>query len=124
MTLHHDRTAGREGRRRVTPGHRKSEREIAGAEDRHRSQRDVPLTQVGARQGLAVRHRGIDPEIKPQTRPDDGSEEPQLPDRTHPFAFDASTRQTGFRTGSFDEAVADIENIGRDGFEEHGAGLG
>ena len=57
MRLHDHGTAAGQGGR-VSRRHRKRQRKIAGAEHRDGPQRNLPLPQVGARQGLAIGLRG------------------------------------------------------------------
>ncbi|MOA43127.1 hypothetical protein D3C78_1652490 [compost metagenome] len=68
------------GQRRcgVTAGHGERQGEIARAKHRDRPQRDLPLTQIGARQRLALRLRAIDTHIQPFTGADRASEHSQL----------------------------------------------
>ena len=59
MALDHDRAARGQRRRRVAARGRKGEREIRGAEDRHRAYGALDQLQVGARERLTVRQRRI-----------------------------------------------------------------
>ncbi len=60
MTLDDDRAAGGERRCGVTARGREREGEVAGAEHGHRAERHLALTDVGARQRLAIGLSRID----------------------------------------------------------------
>jgi len=65
MCFHYHRAAGGESGSRISPRDREGEREIAGAEDRNRAEWDMPLSQVGAGEWLAVRYGVVDARVLP-----------------------------------------------------------
>ena len=59
MSFHHHRTTRRQRGCGIASCRRKGQRKIAGPEHRHRAKRGQKLTQIRARQRLAVRECGI-----------------------------------------------------------------
>ena len=74
------RAPGGQRRRRVCAGHRERQREVAGAEDRHRANRDQHAPNVRPRRpliGIGSIDTGVDPRAVARQR----GEQPQLPGR-------------------------------------------
>ncbi|KPW92130.1 hypothetical protein ALO79_200311 [Pseudomonas syringae pv. castaneae] len=118
--LEHHRAASRQGRRGVATGRGKGQREIAGAEHRHRAQADTVLTQVRARQRLALRQGLVDTRTIEITTAQDFGEQTHLPAGTPPLTLDPCGRQRGFTADHGDELIAQgVQFIG-DGLEELG----
>jgi hypothetical protein len=114
------RAAACQRRGGVAARHREGQREIAGAEYRDRTYRYMPLTQISARQRLAVRQRRVKPHIEPRTAPDDIGEQAKLADRTGALTLDPCARQSAFGHGAFDQLIAQFENLPSDGLKEPG----
>jgi hypothetical protein len=105
----------------VAAGNREGQREIARAEDRNRTDRNVPPPDVGARQRFPVRERGIDGRAHPLAAPHQLGKELQLAHRARPFAFQPCLREAGLGTRTLDEHVAERHDVVGHGFEETGA---
>ncbi len=115
--------AGGEGGGGVAARRREGQREVAGAEDGDRAQRDLALADVGARQGSAVRQCRIDPDAAEIALPDDGGEEPELAGGAGPLALQPGGRQAGLQAGAGDEFLADRLDVVGDGLQEAGMGF-
>ncbi|UUZ61499.1 hypothetical protein [Nocardioides sp. B-3] len=81
------------------------EREVAGAEDRDRAERDHPLADVGARQRLSVRHGRVDTDAEVVTSPYDIGEHAQLTGRATDLAGDASDGEVALLHRGLDDRV-------------------
>jgi hypothetical protein len=75
VRLDHDGATGGERGRGVSSSDRKSEREIAGAENRNRTKSNLAQTKIGTRQGLAIWQGRIERSVDPSAFANDGSEE-------------------------------------------------
>jgi len=92
--------------------------EVAGTEDRHRTEGRVAEPQVRARHGLAVGNGVIDPKVRPFAGARHVGEELELPDCAGPLALDAAARQPGLGARALDQFGADLHDVRRDGFQE------
>ena len=90
--LDDDRTAGRERRHRVAARHREREREVRGAEHRHRAERHQHPAHVGLRQRLAVGLGSVDPSLHPRALLDQVGEEARLVGGARALALEARAR--------------------------------
>jgi hypothetical protein len=86
VDLHHDGAAGRERAGRVAAGDAEGEREVAGREDGHRSDRDEHAAQVRPWGGGRVRIRVVDGELEVAAVGKDVGEQAQLVDRAGQLA--------------------------------------
>ena len=118
MALDHHGTAGGERRGGVAARDREGEREVARPEHGDRAERDVAQAQVRARQRLALRQGGVDAQVEPFAPADHVGEQLQLADRSAALALDAGARQPGLGGGALHERIAQVHDVGGDGFEE------
>ena len=93
VALDHDRAAGGQRGGGVAAGGGEGEREVAGAEDGDRAERDLPLADVGARQRRAVRQGGVDADAEVVAAAYDAGEHPQLAGGAADLAGDARLGQ-------------------------------
>ena len=100
VRLHHHGRSGSEGRGRVAPGHRESQREVAGAEHRHGAERHPGQPQVRTRQGLALRLGRVDGGVQEVAVSHNAGEEAQLTHGAAPLAGQARHWQPGFHMGA------------------------
>ena len=77
------------------PATGEGEREVAGAEDRDRAERHLPLPDVGARQRRAVRQRRVDADAEVVALADDAGEQPQLAGGAAELAGEPARGQPG-----------------------------
>ena len=92
VRLDHHRAACSQGGRGVSARHGKRQREIAGAEDGNRSERNLAQAQVGAGR-RAVRQRRVQRGIEPAAVAHDLGEQAQLAHGATAFAFQPGLRQ-------------------------------
>jgi hypothetical protein len=118
MRLDHDRATSSERGRGVSSSHRKSEREIAGAQNRNRTKSNLAQTKIGTRQGLAIWQGRIERSVDPSAFANDGSEEIELTNRPNPFAFNPASRQASLRAGSVYKTISKIKDSLANGSEE------
>ncbi len=121
VCLDHHRATGRQCRRGVATGHRECEREITGAEHRHRPQCDMPLAQIRARQWRALRQCGVDAGLQPAAFAHHVGEQTQLANGASALAFQTRARQAAFAHGAFDQGIAQRQNLLGDGFQKNRA---
>ena len=124
VALDHDRAAGGQRGGGVAAGGGEGEREVAGAEDGDRAERDHPLADVGARQRRAVRHGRVDADAEVVTSAYDVGEHPQLAGRATDLAGDAAVGEVALGDGGLDDRVLVGLDLGGDGVEEGAALLG
>src|SRR5271165_2205706 len=96
MRFHDDRTAGSKSRGCVSSRHRKCQREIAGAKNCDRTQREEHPAKVGFRDRLPVRKCGINPSIYPRPLAHETGEHPKLVHSTSSLTDKAIYRKRGF----------------------------
>ena len=123
MGLEDHGAAGGEGRGGVSARRREGEREVAGAEDGDRAQRDLALADVGAGQRSAVRQGRIDADAAEVALADHGGEEAELAGGAGAFALQPGGGQAGFLAGADDQLVADGFDVVGDGLQEAGVGF-
>ena len=121
--LEDHRAAGGEGRGGVAARRREGQREVAGAEDGDRAQRDLALADVGAGQRRAVRQGRVDADAAEVALADHVGEEAQLAGGAGAFALQAGGGQAGFLAGADDQFVADGLDVVRDRVQERGVGF-
>ena len=92
--------AGGERRGGVSARHGESQREVAGAEDGHRAQRDLALPDVGAGQRCAVRQGRIDADAAEVALADHVGKQPQLAGGAGAFALQPGGGQAGLLAGA------------------------
>src|SRR5271166_4004409 len=96
MRFHDNRTAGSKGRGGVSPRHRKRQREIAGAKNCNRTQREEHPAKIGFRDRLPVRQCRINPSIYPRSLAHETGEHPELVRSTSSLTDKAIYRKRGF----------------------------
>ena len=124
VALDDDRAAGGQRGGGVAAGGGEGEREVAGAEDRHRTERDHPLPQVGPRQRRPVGQRRVEPYAEVVAAAYDAGEEPQLAGGAADLAGDPALGQGALGHGGLDDRVAVGLDLVGDGVEERAALLG
>ncbi len=103
------------------PAVEKASGKLRRAEDRHRANRDHAQAQVGAGQGLAVGHRGIDADLLPLTLAHDVGEHLHLAAGATTLTFGTAARQAAFAGVGIDQLVADTHDLVCDSLEKRGA---
>src|SRR5271157_5358620 len=96
MRFHDDRTPGSKGGGCISPRHRKRQREIAGAKNCYRAQREKHPAKVGFRDRLPVRQCRINPSIYPRSLAHETSEHPELIHSTSSLTDKPIYRKRGF----------------------------
>ncbi len=124
MRLHHHRAARRQRRRRIAARHREGQREIAGAEHRHRPHRNAAHAQVRTRQRLTLRQRRVDARTDGIARAHHFGKQAQLVAGAAALAFQARPRQRGFGHGALDQRIAQCLDLAGDGLQERGTRFG
>ena len=122
--LEDHRAAGGEGGGGVSSRRREGQREVAGAEHGHRSQRDLALADVGAGERRALRQGGVDADAAEVALPDHGGEQAELAGGAGTFALQPGRGQSGLLARADDQLVADGFDVVRDGFQEAGVRFG
>ena len=123
MRLEHHRAAGGQRRGGVAAGGGEGQREVAGAEHRHRADAGAVLAQVRARQRLALGQGAVDARAEEVATPQHLGEQAHLPAGTAALALDARGRQGGLAAHQLDEVVAEGVDLLGDGVEKLGAAL-
>ncbi len=121
MRLEHDGGARRQRRGGVTAGDREGEREVAGAEDGHRPERDLEAAQVGARRDRGG-VRGVDGGVQVGAAGDQVSEHAELGVRPGQFAAQPGLAQRGLLVRRGDQLVGGPLDPGRDPPQQLGPG--
>ena len=114
VTLDDHRAAGGQRRGGVATGHREREREVAGPEHGHRSDRNGPLAQIRAGERSAVGQWRLDADPVPAAVADDRGEQPQLTDRTGGLAGDPAGGQSGLGRHPVGQDRAERLDVGGD----------
>ncbi len=112
--------AGGEGGGGVSSRRREREREVAGAENGHGSQRDLALADVGAGERRALRQGGVDADAAEVALADHGGEQAELAGGAGTFALQPGRGQSGLLARADDQLVADGFDVVRNGIEEAG----
>jgi hypothetical protein len=121
VRLHYYRTSRCQSRCNVAPGSGKGQREVARAEYGHRPERNLPQSQVGARQRRTIRLGPIDPQPEPVALANHLGKQPELPDRTCALSFEAPAGKSRFLTRAFQQGIAATDDALGTGFEESGS---
>lgn len=98
-------------------GHREREREVAGAEDGDRAERDLAHAQVGAWRGALGQGR-IQGRFQEVAVADHLGEQAQLVHGAAALALEAGRRQAAFLAGAFDQQRAQVEDALGDRLQE------
>ena len=120
---HNDGTTGGQGGRGVATGHRIGEREIAGTENRHRTERAEHGAVVGLGQRLAVRLGAVDAGIHPGAFLDLFRKHPELADGTTRLSTKSRLGQRGLELATLHDVLHRSFDPIRYGLKEHGAGF-
>lgn len=120
VRLHDDRATGGERAGRVATGDREREREVAGGEDRHRSQRHQHPAQVGAGRGPGRRIGRVDHGLQQRTLLDGGGEELQLDGGPGQLATEPDRAESGLPVGQRHQFVARSLQCGTDRAQQPG----
>ncbi len=123
MRLDDHRTTGGQGGCRVATGDGKGQREVARAEYRHRAESDMALSQIGARQRLAIRQGRVDAHIEPLAGAHRPGKQPQLPAGAPALPQEPCLWQPGFHHCAFDQVIADRLDLVGHGLEKGGTRL-
>ena len=113
MGLDDHRTAGGQRGRGVAARHREGEREVAGGEVEHRSERHLGTPQLGSRPEREIRVPVVDPHI--EVRPVGDHVREQLELHRGPLQLTGQSRpgQTGLGHGQLDQLVGMLaERVG------------
>ena len=121
--LGHHRAAGGERGGRVAARHREGEGEVRGAEHRDRADGDLAQAQVGARQGLALGLRRVDPGLQETAVAHHAGEHLELADGAAALAFEPGAGQAALGHAAHDQLVAEGEDRLGHRFQEAGAVL-
>ena len=107
VRLEHHRATGSECRCGVATGSRKRQRKIARAEHGDWTEADAVLTQIRARQWLAIRQRQVDPRAVEIATAQHFGEQTHLAAGATAFALNAPSRQRGFAADHGDEIITE-----------------
>ncbi len=118
VRLEHDRAAGGERGGGVAARGGKRQREVAGAEDRHRAERRAVLTQIGTRQGGTLRQRAVDAHALDVAAPQQRGEQPHLAAGSGTFAAQPRLGQGRFLHGEGEENIIQRVYLLGDGVEK------
>nr|GEU28270.1 hypothetical protein [Tanacetum cinerariifolium] len=116
----HDRATGGKGGSGVATGNRERQREVTGRENGNRAHADHAHAQFGTR-WHAVGQRAVDAHVVPRAFAQQVGEQLQLAHGAAPLTFDTGARQAAFGHRAFHQRVAEFQDLGGDGFQEHGA---
>ncbi|MCY1352953.1 hypothetical protein D9M69_392790 [compost metagenome] len=121
VRLDDHRAAGGQRRGGVATGGGERQREVGGAEHRHRADAQAALAQVGARQRLALGLRPVDARTEEVAAPQGLGEQTQLVAGPCPLALHARRRQRGLAGHGGEEVGVQRIQFSGDGIEELGA---
>src|SRR5260370_37554805 len=108
MSFHNDRTTGGKSRSGIAAGHRKRERKIASAENRHWPERYQHPTKIRFRNWFAFRLSSIDTRVDPRSFLDQICKHSELIDRTGAFSPQAIYRELRLLMAHFNQFVAQL----------------
>ncbi len=122
VRLDDDRATGRQRGRGIAARHGEREREIAGAEHRHRANRDLLQAQVGAR-WRAFRQGRVERGGLPAAIAQHAGEQAQLAGGAGALALQARDGQCALGVGALDQRIAQGLQAAGDRLQESGAGF-
>src|SRR3989442_164882 len=118
MPFHNNRIAGGECRSRIAAGDRKSQREVAGAENHHRPNWDQHPAHVRFWQWFTLGLRKIYCRLNPRSFPDHIRKHAKLSNRSSAFTSESFRRQASFRRNSGYQIITKRHDLVRDALEK------